>query len=179
MAPRSAFSIVKVTVLMQLSSAGFAFFPLRRRNLCNLFISEVAFTQVSRYILSMAASGSVSRRILVVDDDPLVADSIRRMLLFDGHQVEVATGAQEALALFAKAKFELTLLDYEMPRMKGDQLALAIKTLDPAQPIVMFTGYAESVRSQNAKVSGVDVILAKPFDLGALRETLAQLLPPA
>lgn len=125
----------------------------------------------------MAAPGMVTRRVLVVDDDPLVADSIRRMLLFDGHQVELASSAEEALTLFSQRTFDLTLLDYEMPKMKGDQLAAAIKAIVPSQPIVMFTGYAEAVRAAIGASGAVDVILGKPFDLGQLRQTLAELLP--
>jgi CheY-like chemotaxis protein len=123
----------------------------------------------------MAAPGTVTRRILVVDDDPLVADSIRRMLQFDGHKVELAADAEEALALFSQQNFDLTLVDYEMPKMKGDQLAAAIKAIRPSQPIVMFTGYAEAVRATIGSLSGVDVILGKPFDLDELRRTLTGL----
>jgi len=125
----------------------------------------------------MAAPGTVTRRILVVDDDPLVADSIRRMLEFDGHQVELAADAEEALALFSRQSFDLTLVDYEMPKMKGDQLAAALKAILPSRPIVMFTGYAESVRATIGNSSGVDVILGKPFDLDELRRTLTGLFP--
>lgn len=125
----------------------------------------------------MASPGKVSHRILVVDDDPLVADSIRRMLLFDGHVVETAQGGEEALGLFTKGNFDLTLVDYEMPKMKGDQLAAAIKKLDPKQPVVMFTGYAEAVRAADTRSQGVDLVLGKPFDLKELRQMLARLLP--
>jgi CheY-like chemotaxis protein len=122
----------------------------------------------------MATPGTVPRRILVVDDDPLVADSIRRMLLFDGHQVETARSAAEALARFPDGKFDLTLVDYEMPNMKGDQLALAIKAVAPDQPVVMFTGYAEAIRASATSSKGVDVILGKPFNLEELRQTVAR-----
>jgi CheY-like chemotaxis protein len=125
----------------------------------------------------MASPGMVSRRILVVDDDDLVADSIRRMLLFDGHQVETASSAEEALAIFAKQPFDLTFVDYEMPAMKGDQLAAEIKRFAPTQPVVMFTGYAEAVRATDIGAKGIDLVLGKPFDLEELRRTLAKLLP--
>jgi CheY-like chemotaxis protein len=127
----------------------------------------------------MATPGMVSRRILVVDDDPLVADSIRRMLLFDGHQVEVARNGEEALALFARGTFDLTMLHYEMPKMKGDELAAAIKKLASGQPVVMFTGYAEAVLASAHGAAGVDLVLGKPFDLNELRQTLIKLLPQA
>jgi two-component system response regulator MprA len=125
----------------------------------------------------METSGKVPRRVLVVDDDPLVADSIRRMLVFQGYRVETARSGEEALALFSESAFDLTLLDYEMPGMKGDQLATAIKNLVPNQPVIMFTGYGEAVQSSDTRPKAVDAVLGKPFDLQALRQTLARLLP--
>ena len=127
----------------------------------------------------MASMGTVSRRILVVDDDSLVADSIRRMLMFDGHEVEVASNGEAALAAFAKGAFDLTLVDYEMPKMKGDELALALKSLSPNHPVVLFTGYAEAVGGADLPLRGVDLVLGKPFDLEELRRTLVRLLPAA
>jgi CheY-like chemotaxis protein len=125
----------------------------------------------------METSGKVPRRVLVVDDDPLVADSIRRMLVFHGYQVETASSGDEALALFSQSGFDLTLLDYEMPKMKGDQLAAAIKNLVPSQPVIMFTGYGEAVQATDSRPKAVDVVLGKPFDLQQLKHTLARLLP--
>ena len=119
----------------------------------------------------------VPRRILVVDDDPMVADSIRRMLVFDGHEVELAGSAEEAVAIFGKGTFDLTLVDYEMPKTKGDQLAIALKAMAPSRPVVMFTGYAEVVGSGDKPLQGVDFVLGKPFDLEELRRTLARFLP--
>jgi CheY-like chemotaxis protein len=113
-----------------------------------------------------------------VDDDALVADSVRRMLVFDGHQVETAASGEEALVLFAKRSFDLTLVDYEMPKMKGDELARAIKAIAPNQPVVLFTGYAEALCSAGTGATNVDRILGKPFNLEELRQTLASLLPP-
>jgi CheY-like chemotaxis protein len=127
----------------------------------------------------MPSSTAISRRFLVVDDDPLVADSLRRMLEFDGHEVEVVGGAEEALVAFGRSNFDLTLLDYEMPKMKGDQLAIALKTIAPQHPIIMFTGYAEAVTASGSPLQAVDLVLGKPFHLEDLRRALARLLPPA
>ena len=125
----------------------------------------------------MATPGIVHSRILVVDDDPLVADSVRRMLQFDGHEVVVVQSAEQALAAFGERTFDLALIDYEMPKMKGNQLAEAIKAKVPGQPVVLFTGYAEAVQNQAATAGGVDLILAKPFNLDDLRRTIAKFPP--
>jgi CheY-like chemotaxis protein len=116
------------------------------------------------------------KRILVVDDDPLVCQSIGMMLAVDGHQIETAANGQQALALFEVGKFDVILTDYEMPIMKGDRLAAAIKALAPNQAIGMVTGYAETMQSLGGSLPGVDLVLLKPFGLDALRQAVTKLL---
>ena len=114
------------------------------------------------------------RRILVVDDEPYVCDAVKMMLRFDGHDVETAASAAEALALFEKSKFDLVITDYQMPVMKGDELAVAIKSRVPEQPVVMITAHAEKLQSENHPLTGVDMIISKPFLLENLREAIAR-----
>jgi two-component system OmpR family response regulator len=109
------------------------------------------------------------RRILVVDDEPYVCDAVRMMLAFDGHQVETAGSGKSALALFAKGKYDLIITDYAMPAMKGDELAIAIKSMAPEQPVVLITAYAEMLKSAATPLTGVDHIVSKPFLLEDLR----------
>jgi two-component system response regulator MprA len=124
----------------------------------------------------MATPSISALRILVVDDDPVVCDSVMRMLAFDGHQVEMATSGEQALALFEIGKFDLILTDHEMPVMKGEKLAATIKALAPHQPIGMFTGYAEAMQSSDPPLPGVDLVISKPFGLDELRQAVAKLL---
>jgi CheY-like chemotaxis protein len=117
------------------------------------------------------------RRILVVDDEPFVCDAVKMMLAFDGHSVETASSAKDALALFDKSKFDLVITDFAMPAMKGDELAVAIKARNPQQPIVMITAYAEMLQSTGDPMPGVDFIISKPFLLENLREAIARVTP--
>jgi len=121
--------------------------------------------------------GISARRILVVDDDPLVLDSLRTMLGVEGHAVETASNAKEALNLFKKGSFDLVILDYEMPGMNGDELAAAIKALDLNQPIVMITAYPELLAASGTPLVGVDLLIRKPFDLQEVRNALRKLWP--
>jgi CheY-like chemotaxis protein len=119
------------------------------------------------------------RRILVVDDEPIVRDTVKMLLRIDGHVVETADSGEDALALLEKGKFDVVVTDYEMPVMKGDELALAIKALDPAQPVIMITAYAEMLKSAGHSLEGIDYILSKPFLMGDLRTAIARVTPPA
>jgi CheY-like chemotaxis protein len=117
------------------------------------------------------------RRILVVDDEPLVCDAVKLMLDFDGHVVETAANGKEALARLEKNQFDLVITDFEMPMMKGDELAAAIKARTPNQPVVMITAYAEMLQSSGNPLTGVDCVISKPFLLENLREAIAKVTP--
>lgn len=125
----------------------------------------------------MTSTGYPKRRILVVDDEPFVCDAVRMLLTFDGHAVQTASNGAEALALFDKDKFDLVITDFEMPIMKGDKLAAAIKARDPKQPVVMITAYAETLQASSNSVMGVDFIISKPFLLENLREAITRTNP--
>ena len=114
------------------------------------------------------------RRILVVDDEPLVCDAVKMMLNFDGHHVETASSGAEALAKLDRDSFDLIITDFEMPVMKGDELAAAIKARSPGQPVVMITAYAEMLQASGNRLTGVDMVISKPFLLENLRETIAK-----
>jgi CheY-like chemotaxis protein len=117
------------------------------------------------------------KRILVVDDEPFVCDAVKMMLAFDGHDVVTASDAKEALGIFAENKFDLVITDFAMPGMKGDELAAAIKSRSPRQPIVMITAYAEMLQSSGRQLPGVDFLVSKPFLLEHLREAISTVLP--
>ena len=123
----------------------------------------------------MATAGNLGRRILVVDDEPLVCDSIKKVLAMDRHEVETAGSAEEALGAFQKGTFDVVITDYEMPVMKGDKLAAAMKALRPNQRIILITAYAETLRHKGAFPLGVDLVLPKPFALEEMREAVQQL----
>lgn len=120
----------------------------------------------------MTKPSTVQRRILVVDDDPLVCDSIKWLLTIDGDQVDTACSGQAALARFQRGKFDAIIVDYEMPGMYGDELAAAIKSLDPQQPILLVSGYPEALLSSGRPLTGVDLVIGKPFSLEQLRQAL-------
>jgi CheY-like chemotaxis protein len=117
------------------------------------------------------------RRILVVDDEPLVCDAVKMMLEFDGHVVETARSPKDALAMLDKGKFDLVITDFEMPIMKGDELAAAIKARDPKQLVILITAYAEMLQASGHPLKGIDLTISKPFLLQDLREAIAKVAP--
>jgi CheY-like chemotaxis protein len=112
----------------------------------------------------------LGKRILLVDDERAIRDSVRELLLHDDHYVVEANNGAEALRLFAQEKFDLVLTDCFMPFVKGTELAASIKRLAPDQPILMLTGYGVKCGPHNP----VDAVLRKPFDIAQLRAAMAQ-----
>ena len=114
------------------------------------------------------------KRILLVDDEPGVRGSFRMILEIDEHTVTEANNGAEALDLFTRSPFDLVATDFEMPVMKGNELACRIKQLAPKQPILMITAYEKALGDPE---NPVDSILHKPFALDELRGAIAKLLP--
>jgi CheY-like chemotaxis protein len=114
------------------------------------------------------------KHILVVDDEPFVAESVQFLLEEDGYVVEQASSGSEALGKFEPGKFDMVFTDYLMPVMRGDKLAAAIKTLCPTQPVVMITAFPEKLQTSACALGGVDSLICKPFDARMLRTALAR-----
>jgi CheY-like chemotaxis protein len=115
----------------------------------------------------------LSKRILLVDDEQTVRQTIKLLLVFDEHTVTEAKDGREALDLFARETFDLVITDFAMPRMQGNELAVRIKQLVPAQPIIMITAYAATLA---AAENPVDVVLNKPFGFQDLRQAITKVL---
>jgi len=127
--------------------------------------------------LRMKKRAKSQRRILVVDDEPLVCLALQILLAAEGHFIDVAKSGDEALAMFEPGKFDMVFTDYLMPGMKGDQLAAAIKRRSPEQPVVMLTSYPEKLQGSGYPRGGVDSLICKPIIVEYLRSALAQFAP--
>jgi CheY-like chemotaxis protein len=112
-------------------------------------------------------------RILVVDDEPFVCESIRMLLSFEGHSVTTAHTAEEALRIFSPQEFDVLITDYAMPGMQGSELAAEIREQAPGLPVLLVTAYADMLDSWGADLSSVDCVVSKPFRLEGLRKALA------
>ena len=113
------------------------------------------------------------KRILLVDDDQGALESITLLLRIDRHIVTQVRNSSEALALLANEPFDLVILDYFMPEMKGNELAAKIRRSVPGLPILMVTAYFEKLVDTD---NPVDAIIAKPFGVDELRQAIAKLL---
>ncbi|ATQ31158.1 MULTISPECIES: response regulator transcription factor [Rhodococcus] len=111
-------------------------------------------------------------RILVVDDDRAVRESLRRSLSFNGYSVELATDGQDALEQVAAERPDAMVLDVMMPRVDGLEVCRRLRSTGDDLPILVLTA-RDSVSERVAGLdAGADDYLPKPF---ALEELLARL----
>ncbi|WP_277954814.1 response regulator transcription factor [Saccharopolyspora soli] len=111
-------------------------------------------------------------RILVVDDDRAVRESLRRSLQFNGYQVELAADGQQALDFLASSRPDAMVLDVMMPRLDGLEVARRLRSTGDDLPILVLTA-RDAVSDRVAGLdAGADDYLPKPF---ALEELLARL----
>jgi CheY-like chemotaxis protein len=115
----------------------------------------------------------VGKRILLVEDDRGARDSIKLLLSIDRHQVIEAAEGMAAIELVKSQPFDLVILDYFMPGMRGSQVARQIREIAPSLPILMVTAYLEKLGDADKPV---DAVIGKPFDVAELRRTIAKLL---
>lgn len=120
---------------------------------------------------------SQRKRILVVDDQTMVAESLKMALEFAGYEVQTAESGRDALTYFEPQKFAVIFTDFEMPGMNGHELASIIKARDPGQPIIMVTAYADSILNMEP-LPQVDMVICKPWSLEELRVAMSKILPP-
>jgi CheY-like chemotaxis protein len=121
-----------------------------------------------------------SLRILLVDDDPMLLQSLRNVLEEDGHVITVADGGQAGIDSFHAAErreehFAAVITDLGMPYVDGRQVANAIKTTAPRTPVILLTGWGHRLLAEKEVPDHVDRVLRKPPRLGELRAALAEL----
>jgi len=116
--------------------------------------------------------------ILVVDDDPSVLETYRRLLTRAGYQTLTASDPAKVLnGCFQDAVPDLLLLDYKMPGMDGLSLLAQLRRRECRARCILLSAYLnDDVRSQ-ARMLGVDLTLEKPIDACALRQAIGDLLP--
>lgn len=117
-------------------------------------------------------------RILVVEDEPLVRRAFVEYLSVDGHTVESAADGRAGLAQFRVGAFDLVLTDRALPELSGDQVAAAIRQLEPDLPVIMVTGFGDLMSQDGERPEGVDLVVSKPVTLSALRQAIAQVTRP-
>jgi signal transduction histidine kinase/CheY-like chemotaxis protein len=117
-------------------------------------------------------------RVLFVDDEPELAEMAKEMLENLGYQVVSKTSSVEALEIFRtnSTKFDIIITDQTMPQMTGIQLSMELRHLGADIPIILCTGYSESVNEKNFKSHGINAFVMKPIDTKEIARVIRTVL---
>jgi CheY-like chemotaxis protein/predicted regulator of Ras-like GTPase activity (Roadblock/LC7/MglB family) len=118
----------------------------------------------------------LAKRILVVDDEPNVVKSCARILELEGFEVRGTTNGAEAITLYKKENFDLTLTDLRMPEVDGLQVLAAIREYDPSASVVTITAYGTKENVVEALRLGASEFLEKPLNAKSLIATVHRIL---
>jgi CheY-like chemotaxis protein len=103
------------------------------------------------------------KKILVVDDDPVVGKSIDRVLSEKGYAVITASNGEEAMKKLAEENYDAVFTDIRMPGMDGIEVAERVRARRPWTPVVIVTGYGTADNQARAEAAGVSGFLHKPL----------------
>jgi CheY-like chemotaxis protein/anti-sigma regulatory factor (Ser/Thr protein kinase) len=120
-------------------------------------------------------------RILIVDDDPMVAQVLKDTLEIDGHILTTANGGQAGIDTFLASlrngiPFDLVVTDLGMPYVDGHRVAAKIKEASRFTPLILLTGWGQRLNNDGETPPNVDRVLGKPPKLSELRAALANCL---
>ena len=113
-------------------------------------------------------------RILIVDDEDVVRESLNQWFDSEGYTVNVASSGKDALTTVAQAQFDLALLDIKMPAMDGIELQQHLVDADPDLTIVIMTGYGTVETAVQALKQGAYDYVTKPIDPDELSRLVAK-----
>ncbi|MEE9275884.1 MAG: response regulator [bacterium] len=117
-------------------------------------------------------------RILVIDDDLDIINSLENLFEGDGHRVEAFVDAREGLKRFAEAPFDLVITDLVMPELSGWDVAETVKKKGGKVPVILITGWGDDLDFARIEKSGISQVIAKPFNMATVRKAVSEALPP-
>ncbi len=120
--------------------------------------------------------GDKKGKILLVEDEAVVRESVRDWLMDDGYDVECAESGEEALERIKKEDFGVIVLDLRLPGVDGLQVFEQAKKLKPATKGVMITAYPSIETRDKARRLGLLDYLPKPFKVEDLEKTIKEAL---
>jgi len=135
--------------------------------------SDVPKNDPARLAARRAASGSKGR-LLLVDDDASIRESLGHALRSEDYEVIPAADGQDAIDKFLKGYIDLVLLDLNVPVKGGWDVFERITALNPLLPIIIIT--ARSEQYELAATAGASALMEKPFSLPQLLGTITKLL---
>jgi CheY-like chemotaxis protein len=122
------------------------------------------------------AEDARAKRVLVVEDEPDLADTLYRLLRRMGHIPLVSLNGREAIGLIEAEHPDLILTDLRLPAVSGLAVLHRARREFPAIPVILFTAYSSPASKRQALQAGAAAYLAKPFSAADLRSAIERAL---
>jgi two-component system chemotaxis response regulator CheY len=119
----------------------------------------------------------MSGEVLVVDDESIVRDFFKDVARSLGGHVDTAEDGDVAVEKYRKKHYDIVFMDMRMPHMNGLEACRSILDIDPSAKVVIMSGYAEDHMMDAAIQSGAVCKISKPFDLAAILDLIASVIP--
>jgi DNA-binding NtrC family response regulator len=116
----------------------------------------------------------MKKRVLVVDDDTAVRESLKRVLQTAGYEVGMAADAEEATLKFVPEQTDLLVLDLNLPSQSGWEVFERLTTRYPLVPVIIITGMPHQY--ETAVAAGAGALMEKPIEATSLLNTIDELL---
>ena len=119
------------------------------------------------------------KRILIIDDEQIVLEVLRKILELEGYEVVTAANGDEGIELFSQKPFDLVVTDMVMPEKDGLQTILDLRKEDPDLAVIAMSGGGTISKERYLAVAGyLDgiITITKPFSLESITEAVAKLL---
>ena len=117
----------------------------------------------------------MAKKILIVDDEDLVRNYVRRALSSRGWEISEANNGAAALALLDGKDFDAVICDLKMPDMRGEEVIKKVRTLRPAMKIIAITGSVSNITTPIVPGVELEGFLIKPFGIDEIRDLLEKI----
>ncbi len=138
--------------------------------------SVIEFTEPAQNVRDMAYEGKET--VLLIEDEVLIVDMVQTVLMGKGYNVLHARDGEEGIAMFSRLHKEIAvvILDYGLPKLRGDEVALRMKTMDPKVKIIVMSGFFDPEIKTNMTRIGVNRFIQKPFTFVNLADNLRSVI---
>ena len=116
------------------------------------------------------------KKVLVIDDEQIVLDSVSQILIDDNYEVDVSLSGREGLDWAIERPYDIILTDIRMPDIGGMRVLRDIKRVKSSLPVVIITGYATTKSAVQAMKLGAAEYIEKPFEPEQLLDAVARAL---
>lgn len=114
----------------------------------------------------------IQQKILVIDDDPTIRNTVEAALKLEGYIIETAETGKEAIEKSKENFYNLALIDIRLPDLEGTQLLKKLKERTPKTRKIIITGYPTMPNAVEAVNKNADAYLIKPVEMGKILETV-------